>query len=308
MKGLVYKSTGSWYILRVPSGRSWNARTKGVLKLEDITSTNPVAVGDWVDFEIESDAQNTALIDQILPRHNYINRQSPRHKHQHHIVAANLDQTVLVVTIREPRTSQGFIDRFLVAAEMYHVKPVLVFNKSDLYRAKDLQLFEALRDMYQPIGYPVLLVSAEKQEGLAELNTVLKDKTTLLSGHSGVGKSSLLNVLFPGMNRKTQDVSGWSGKGQHTTTFAEMFDLPQGGKIIDTPGMREFGIVDLSKQELSHYFPEMKNRIQNCQFNNCLHSNEPGCAIKDAVNQGLIHEDRYVSYRTILDSFEEESY
>jgi ribosome biogenesis GTPase len=308
MKGLVYKSTGSWYILRDPSGRSWNARTKGVLKLEDITSTNPVAVGDWVDFEIESDAQNTALIDQILPRHNYINRQSPRHKHQHHIVAANLNQTVLVVTIREPRTSQGFIDRFLVAAEMYHVKPVLVFNKSDLYRAKDLQLFEALRDMYQPLGYPVLLVSAEKQEGLAELNTVLKDKTTLLSGHSGVGKSSLLNVLFPGMNRKTQDVSGWSGKGQHTTTFAEMFDLPQGGKIIDTPGMREFGIVDLSKQELSHYFPEMKNRIQNCQFNNCLHSNEPGCAIKDAVNQGLIHEDRYVSYRTILDSFEGESY
>ena len=308
MKGLVYKSTGSWYILRDPSGRSWNARTKGVLKLEDITSTNPVAVGDWVDFEIESDAQNTALIDQILPRHNYINRQSPRHKHQHHIVAANLDQTVLVVTIREPRTSQGFIDRFLVAAEMYHVKPVLVFNKSDLYRAKDLQLFEALRDMYQLLGYPVLLVSAEKQEGLAELNTVLKDKTTLLSGHSGVGKSSLLNVLFPGMNRKTQDVSGWSGKGQHTTTFAEMFDLPQGGKIIDTPGMREFGIVDLSKQELSHYFPEMKNRIQNCQFNNCLHSNEPGCAIKDAVNQGLIHEDRYVSYRTILDSFEGESY
>jgi len=308
MKGLVYKSTGSWYILRDPSGRSWNARTKGVLKLEDITSTNPVAVGDWVDFEIESDAQGTALIDQILPRHNYINRQSPRHKHQHHIVAANLDQTVLVVTLREPRTSQGFIDRFLVAAEMYHVKPVLVFNKSDLYRAKELQLFEALRDMYQPLGYPVLLVSAEKQEGLDELNAVLKDKTTLMSGHSGVGKSSLLNVLFPGMNRKTQDVSGWSGKGQHTTTFAEMFDLPQGGKIIDTPGMREFGIVDLSKQELSHYFPEMKDLIQQCQFNNCLHSNEPGCAIKAAVNQGMIHEDRYVSYRTILDSFEEETY
>ncbi|MBM3413357.1 MAG: ribosome small subunit-dependent GTPase A [Bacteroidetes bacterium] len=308
MEGLVYKSTGSWYILRDPSGQSWNARTKGVLKLENITSTNPVAVGDWVEFEIESDLQGTALIDQILPRHNYINRQSPRHKHQHHIVAANLDQTVLVVTLREPRTSQGFIDRFLVAAEMYHVKPVLVFNKSDLYRAKELQLFEAFRDMYQPLGYPVLLVSAEKQEGLAELNAMLKGKTTLLSGHSGVGKSSLLNVLFPGMNRKTQDVSGWSGKGQHTTTFAEMFDLPQGGKIIDTPGMREFGIVDLSKQELSHYFPEMKELIQRCQFNNCLHSNEPGCAIKAAVNQGLIHEDRYVSYRTILDCFEEETY
>jgi ribosome biogenesis GTPase len=308
MKGLVYKSTGSWYILRDPSGRSWNARTKGVLKLEDITSTNPVAVGDWVEFEIESDAQGTALIEGILPRHNYINRQSPRHKHQHHIVASNLDQTVLVVTLREPRTSQGFIDRFLVAAEMYHVKPVLVFNKSDLYRAKELQLFEDFRAMYQPLGYPVLLVSAEKQEGLDELNAVLKDKTTLMSGHSGVGKSSLLNVLFPGMNRKTQDVSGWSGKGQHTTTFAEMFDLPQGGKIIDTPGMREFGIVDLSKQELSHYFPEMKDLIQQCQFNNCLHSNEPGCAIKAAVNQGMIHEDRYVSYRTILDSFDEETY
>ena len=308
MKGLVYKSTGSWYILRDPSGRSWNARTKGVLKLEDITSTNPVAVGDWVDFEIESDAQSTALIDQILPRHNYINRQSPRHKHQHHIVAANLDQTVLVVTIREPRTSQGFIDRFLVAAEMYHVKPVLVFNKSDLYRAKDLQLFEALRDMYQPIGYPVLLVSAEKQEGLAELNTVLKDKTTLLSGHSGVGKSSLLNVLFPGMNRKTQDVSGWSGKGMHTTTFAQMYDYPGGGAVIDTPGMRELGLVNLEKEELAQYFPEMRARMQGCQFNNCQHINEPGCAVKAAVEKGLISEARFFSYVDLWHGIEEKKY
>ncbi|HAL95954.1 MAG TPA: ribosome small subunit-dependent GTPase A, partial [Chitinophagaceae bacterium] len=288
--------------------RSWNARTKGVMKLDEITSTNPVAVGDWVDFEIESEASGTALINEILPRHNYINRQSPRHKHQHHIVAANLDQSVLVATLREPRTSQGFIDRFLVASEMYHVKPVVVFNKSDLYRSKEQQLYEQLRDMYSKLGYVVLLMSAEKKEGLDELMHVLQGKTTLLSGHSGVGKSSLLNELFPGMNRKTQDVSGWSGKGQHTTTFAEMFDLPGGGRIIDTPGMREFGIVDISKQELSHYFPEMKNRIQLCQFNNCLHSNEPGCAIKDAVNTGDIHEDRYVSYRTILDSIDEKNY
>jgi len=278
------------------------------MKLDEITSTNPVAVGDWVDFEIESEASGTALINEILPRHNYINRQSPRHKHQHHIVAANLDQSVLVATLREPRTSQGFIDRFLVASEMYHVKPVVVFNKSDLYRSKEQQLYEQLRDMYSKLGYVVLLLSAEKKEGLDELMHVLQGKTTLLSGHSGVGKSSLLNELFPGMNRKTQDVSGWSGKGQHTTTFAEMFDLPGGGRIIDTPGMREFGIVDISKQELSHYFPEMKNRIQLCQFNNCLHSNEPGCAIKDAVNTGDIHEDRYVSYRTILDSIEEKNY
>lgn len=308
MKGLVYKSTGSWYILRDEQNRSWNARTKGVMKLDEITSTNPVAVGDWVDFEIESEASGTALINEILPRHNYINRQSPRHKHQHHIVAANLDQSVLVATLREPRTSQGFIDRFLVASEMYHVKPVVVFNKSDLYRSKEQQLYEQLRDMYSKLGYVVLLLSAEKKEGLDELMHVLQGKTTLLSGHSGVGKSSLLNELFPGMNRKTQDVSGWSGKGQHTTTFAEMFDLPGGGRIIDTPGMREFGIVDISKQELSHYFPEMKNRIQLCQFNNCLHSNEPGCAIKDAVNTGDIHEDRYVSYRTILDSIDEKNY
>ncbi|NBV30848.1 MAG: ribosome small subunit-dependent GTPase A [Chitinophagaceae bacterium] len=308
MKGLIYKSTGSWYILRDEQNRSWNARTKGVMKLDEITSTNPVAVGDWVDFEIESEASGTALINEILPRHNYINRQSPRHKHQHHIVAANLDQSVLVATLREPRTSQGFIDRFLVASEMYHVKPVVVFNKSDLYRSKEQQLYEQLRDMYSKLGYVVLLMSAEKKEGLDELMHVLQGKTTLLSGHSGVGKSSLLNELFPGMNRKTQDVSGWSGKGQHTTTFAEMFDLPGGGRIIDTPGMREFGIVDISKQELSHYFPEMKNRIQLCQFNNCLHSNEPGCAIKDAVNTGDIHEDRYVSYRTILDSVEEKNY
>jgi ribosome biogenesis GTPase len=308
MKGLIYKSTGSWYILRDEQNRSWNARTKGVMKLDEITSTNPVAVGDWVDFEIESEASGTALINEILPRHNYINRQSPRHKHQHHIVAANLDQSVLVATLREPRTSQGFIDRFLVASEMYHVKPVVVFNKSDLYRSKEQQLYEQLRDMYSKLGYVVLLMSAEKKEGLDELMHVLQGKTTLLSGHSGVGKSSLLNELFPGMNRKTQDVSGWSGKGQHTTTFAEMFDLPGGGRIIDTPGMREFGIVDISKQELSHYFPEMKNRIQLCQFNNCLHSNEPGCAIKDAVNTGDIHEDRYVSYRTILDSIDEKNY
>ena len=308
MRGQVYKSTGSWYILRDEEGKLWNARTKGVLKLDDITSTNPVAVGDWVSMEIESEAAGTALITTIEDRFNYINRQSPRQKHQHHIVAANLDQSAVIVTLREPRTSQGFIDRFLVACEMYHVKPLIVFNKSDLYRDKEMNVYAALRDMYTAVGYPVLLVSAEKQEGVEDLHTMLRDKVTLLSGHSGVGKSSLLNLLVPGIDRKTQDISGWSGKGQHTTTFAEMFDLPNGGKVIDTPGMREFGLVDISKQELSHYFPEMRNLLHHCQFNNCQHYNEPGCAVKAVVEKGDIHEDRFVSYLTILDSIEEKNY
>lgn len=308
MTGLVYKSTGSWYIVRDEQGQLWNARMKGVLKLDEITSTNPVAVGDRVSFEIESAASATAVIDEILPRHNYINRQSPRHKHQHHIVAANLDQTLLVATLKEPKTSQGFIDRFLVAAAMYHVTPLIVFNKADLYRQKEMDRYMALRSMYEAIGYRVLLVSAATGQGMDELLATLTGKTTLLSGHSGVGKSSLLNSWFPGMNRKTQDVSGWSGKGQHTTTFAEMFDLLQGGKIIDTPGMREFGLVDISKQELSHYFSEMKPLLQDCQFNNCLHYNEPGCAVKQAVQEGRIHEDRFISYLSILDSIEDKQY
>ena len=308
MKGLVYKSTGSWYIVKDDSGKFWNARMKGVMKLDDITSTNPVAVGDIVEMEPENELENTSTIDTIRDRENYINRQSPRHKHQHHIVASNLDQTIMIATLREPRTSQGFIDRFLVAAEMYHVPPVVVFNKSDLYRQKEMDKYEQMREMYSSLGYPVLLISAAKREGVDEVVTLLKDKTTLISGHSGVGKSSLLNVVFPGMNLKTGEVSGWSGKGQHTTTFAEMYDLPVGGSIIDTPGMREFGLVDISRQELSHYFPEMRGRINGCQFNNCLHINEPGCAVKDAVDHGEIYPDRYVSYINILGSIEEKKY
>jgi len=308
MKMRVYKSTGSWYILKDEKGRSWNGRAKGVLKLDDITSTNPVAVGDWVEADTESDADSTAIITEIHDRNNYINRQSPRHKHQHHIVAANLDQSMLIATLKEPRTSQGFIDRFLVASEMYHVPPVIVFNKSDLYKQKELDRYAQWKEMYETIGYRVLLVSAMKNEGFEEFKERLKNKTTLLSGHSGVGKSSLLNIIFPGIGLKTGDISGWSGKGQHTTTFAEMFDLPEGGKVIDTPGMREFGLVDIEKQELSHYFPEMRDRLNNCQFNNCLHINEPDCAIKEAVINGEINEDRYVSYVNILDSIEEKSY
>jgi ribosome biogenesis GTPase len=308
MKGLVYKSTGSWYTIRDKAGKFWNARTKGVLKMDDITSTNPLAVGDEVEIEPEPDADNSAMINKIYDRRNYINRQSPRFKHQHHIVAANIDQSLLLATLKEPRTSQGFIDRFLVASEMYHVPAIIVFNKADLHKKKEDEKFERLKIMYQQIGYRVFLVSVKNNTGIDELKKELQDKITLISGHSGVGKSSLLNVIFPEINLKTKDISGWSGKGQHTTTFAEMFDLPAGGKIIDTPGMREFGLVDVSKQELSHYFPEMRQRLQNCQFNNCLHVNEPGCAIKDAVADEEIDEERYVSYVNILDSIEGRSY
>lgn len=308
MKGLVYKSTGSWYTVKDNTGRFWNARMKGVFKIDEITSTNPVSVGDKVEMEAENENERNSVITKIYDRANYINRQSPRAKHQQHIVAANIDLSLLLATLKEPRTSQGFIDRFLVASEMYHVPSIIVFNKADLYKKREDEKFQQLKTMYEQIGYKVFLISVQSSTGIEELKTELKGKITLISGHSGVGKSSLLNLIFPELRLKTQDVSGWSGKGLHTTTFAEMFDLPFGGSIIDTPGMREFGLIDVTKQELSHYFPEMRQRLQDCQFNNCLHINEPGCAIKQAVVDGEINEDRYVSYVNILDSIEERSY
>ena len=308
MKATVYKSTGSWYTVKDEAGEWHNARMKGIFKIDSITSTNPIAVGDEVEINVEDEAENTAIIKEIHPRRNYINRQSPRTKHQHHIVASNLDQSVLVATLKEPKTSQGFIDRFLVASEMFHVKAIVVFNKADLFKKKEQEKFEEKREMYEKAGYKVFLTSTKENTGIEALQEELKDKTSLISGHSGVGKSSLLNVIFPEMNLKTQGISGWSGKGQHTTTFAEMFDLPFGGRIIDTPGMREFGLVDISKQEISHYFPEMLIRLNDCQFNNCLHVNEPGCAVKEAVINGEISEDRYVSYVNIMESIEAKTY
>jgi len=308
MKALVYKSTGSWYTVKNQAGRIYNARMKGIFKIDGITSTNPVAVGDEVEIELESEIENTAIINEILPRRNYVNRQSPRHKYQHHIIAANLDQSVLFATLKEPRTSQGFIDRFLVACEMYHVPAAIVFNKADLHRKKEDEKFFEWKQMYEEIGYKTFLVSVEKEMGIETVQDLLQNKISLLSGHSGVGKSSFINIICPQLELKTQDVSGWSGKGLHTTTFAEMYDLPFGGKIIDTPGMREFGLVDISKQELSHYFPEMRNRLNDCQFNNCQHINEPGCAIKKAVDEEKINVDRYISYCTILDSIDERKY
>lgn len=306
MKALVYKSTGIWYIVKDEQGNTHNARIKGVFKIDDITSTNPIAVGDEVEIEIEDENETTAVITNILPRRNYINRQSPRVKYQQHIIAANLDQSLLIATLREPRTSQGFIDRFLVVCEMYHIPAVIVFNKTDLFRKKEAEKFTEISEMYRQIGYNVYAISVQDNKGVDELKDILKDKTTLISGHSGVGKSSLINVLMPELSLKTQDLSGWSGKGQHTTTFATMYDLPSGGRIIDTPGIRELAITGLEKEELSHYFPEMRDRLAACQYNNCVHINEPKCAVKQAVVDGEIYEDRYVSYVNILDTLGED--
>lgn len=308
MRAKVYKSTGSWYSVKKTDGEFVNARIKGVFKIEGITSTNPIAVGDDVEIDAEDGEENTYMIDEIHDRKNYVARISPHNKHQHHIVASNLDQAVLFATLKDPKTSQGFIDRFLVACESYHVPVVIVFNKADIYRNKELEKFEMLQQIYSSIGYIVIKASAITGESAEEVRNILKDKISLLSGHSGVGKSTFINSLFPSFNLRTAEVSSWSGKGMHTTTFAEMFDLPYGGSIIDTPGVREFGIVDISKQELSHYFPEMRERLNDCQFNNCMHINEPGCAIKEAVNENEISADRYVSYLTILDTMDDKNY
>lgn len=304
MKGLVYKSTGSWYMVKGEDGHVYQARLKGKFKIKEITSTNPIAVGDEVVFEMEDEAENRTIITELTPRRNYVNRISPANRRQHHIIASNLDQSLLIATIKDPRTSIGFIDRFLVTCEAFHIPAIIVFNKSDLHEEYETALYEDRKAMYEKVGYKVLLTSVEEKEGLEELKEVLYGKTTLISGHSGVGKSSLINAILEGANIRTMEVSDWSGKGMHTTTFAEMHDMPDGGKIIDTPGMREFAIADISKDELSHYFPEMKLRLNDCQFNNCMHINEPGCAIKQAVVDGEIHEERYVSYCTILDSIE----
>ena len=331
MTGKVYKSTGSWYVIKTREGEVWNARLKGLFKLDGITSTNPLAVGDDIEMQAENEEERTAIITEIYDRRNYINRQSPSHRMQHHIVAANIDQSLLVVTLKDPRTSQGFIDRWLVTCEAYHVPAILLFNKSDLYRKKEEDRFAEWKEMYERVGYRLIRMSVHTNEGLEEVKQLLAGKISLLSGHSGVGKSSFLNALFPELHLKTQDVSGWSGKGIHTTTFAEMFDLPATaaatiapagssahpataaanpvpgpaaplGRIIDTPGMREFGLVDISRQDLSGYFPEMRALAGQCQFNNCLHLEEPGCKVKEAVREGRIAEDRYISYCSILSS------
>ena len=308
MKGTIYKSTGSWYSVKGEDNAFYKARLKGKFKMDDITSTNPIAVGDEVAFEMEDELENRVMITELFPRRNYVNRISPANRRMHHIIASNLDQSLLVATLKDPRTSVGFIDRFLVTCEAFHIPAIVLFNKADIYGEQEMELFEERKAMYEGVGYTVLLTSVRTKEGIDVLRDVLHDKMTLISGHSGVGKSSLINEILENENIRTSEVSDWSGKGMHTTTFAEMYDLPKGGRLIDTPGMREFAIADISKQELSHYFPEMRAVMNDCQFNDCMHINEPGCAVKKAVIKAEIHEERYVSYLTILDSIQEKQW
>lgn len=303
MKALVYKSTGSWYLVKNEEGEEFKARIKGKFKMEEITSTNPIAVGDMVDIN-KDDGDESIVITRIYDRKNYITRQSPHNRHLQHIVASNLDQAILFATLKHPKTSTGFIDRFLVTAEAYHVPAIVIFNKSDLYKKKETELFEKLQKLYEEISYPVYSMSINSRTGIEQVKGLLKDKVTLIGGHSGVGKSSFINTILPDNILKTQEVSGWSGKGLHTTTFAEMYDLAFGGKIIDTPGMREFAMMDMEPELLSHYFPEMRDVLNHCKFNNCVHIEEPGCAVKDAVEENKISYERYANYLNILDSLE----
>lgn len=301
MQGLVIKSTGSWYEVQTDEGKAIKCRIKGKFRTLDIKTTNPIAVGDRVILEPEPD-QETGLITELKPRKNYIIRKSVNLSKQAQIIAANLDQAFLIVTLASPRTSLGFIDRFLVTAEAYDIPTKLVFNKLDLFSKEGLEILNQYQSIYSRVGYPCYSVSALKATNLDQLRALLKDKVTLVSGHSGAGKSTLINALLPGYGLKTGEISDWSDKGKHTTTFAEMFELPFGGYLIDTPGIRELGVFDIETQELGRLFPEIKKLMIDCRFNNCRHINEPGCAVLQALNEGKLEPSRYDSYLSIYNN------
>lgn len=306
MNGLVIKNTGSWYTVRTDDGQTIESKIKGNFRLKDIRSTNPVAVGDRVEIIINN--EGTAFIAHIEDRKNYIIRRSSNLSKQSHIIAANLDQAMLIVTVNYPITTTIFIDRFLATAEAYRVPVKIIFNKIDRYKREDMERLEALTSLYTSIGYACMRMCAKTGEGLDELRMELKDKITLLSGHSGVGKSTIINQLIPGLNLKTAIISEYHNKGMHTTTFSEMIELPEKGYIIDTPGIKGFGVFDMEKAEISHYFPEIFNHSENCRFNNCTHRHEPDCAVIQAVQKGIISESRYKSYLNILDDNEGNKY
>lgn len=298
MQGLVIKSTGSWYTVLGDDGVKYDCRIKGKFRMKGLVTTNPVAVGDVVDFEIEPDLQ-TAVITHLHQRKNYIIRKSINLSKQAQVIAANLDQACLVVTLASPRTSLGFIDRFLVTAEAYAIPSILIFNKLDLFSEEGKEILAEYMAVYEKIGYPCYAVSALNGDNLDTIKALLTNKTSLFSGHSGVGKSSLINQILPGIELRTGVISDFNDSGKHTTTFAEMFELPFGGKLIDTPGIRELGVIDIEKEELGHFFPEMRQRLNTCKYHNCVHVNEPGCAVLLALENGEIEPSRYDSYMSI---------
>ena len=302
MTGTVYKSTGSWYTIKAFDDTFFECRIKGKFRIQGIKSTNPIAVGDVVDFDLEtSNNIKTGVITNIHNRKNYIVRKSVNLSKQTHIIASNIDQVFLLITPDNPPTSTSFIDRFLVTAEAYGIKAVLLFNKIDLYNPESEVVVEDLIQTYSKIGYDYLRISAKKGANLNSLKAIMKDKTNMFSGHSGVGKSTLVNAIEPALNLKTKAISEMHQQGQHTTTFAEMFDLSFGAHIIDTPGIKGFGVVDMDSAELDHYFPEMFVIKSDCKFHNCQHLHEPKCAVKAAVDAGLIAASRYKSYLQILE-------
>lgn len=306
MKGLVIKNTGSWYTVRTDDGRDVESKVKGNFRLKEIRSTNPVSVGDRVDIDINN--EGTAFITKIEDRKNYIIRRASNLSKQSHIIAANLDQAMLIVTVNYPVTTTVFIDRFLATAEAYRVPVKLVFNKIDRYKGEDKEYLDALINLYTTIGYPCSTLCAKTEEGLDALRDDLKDKITLLSGHSGVGKSTIINKLVPGVNLRTGDISEYHNKGMHTTTFSEMIPLPDGGYLIDTPGIKGFGTIEMETAEISHYFPEIFKFSEDCRFSNCSHRHEPGCAVLQALEEHYISESRYKSYLSILEDKEESKY
>lgn len=300
MKGVVIKSTGSWYTVLSENGVLLDCRIKGLFRIKGIKTTNPIAVGDNVEFEMENDGK--AVINKIEERKNYIIRRSINLSKQSHILAANIDSAFLIVTLAFPRTSAGFIDRFLLTAEAYHIPTSIIFNKIDLFEDDEILMkdLNAFIQIYERIGYKCYKVSATKKENISVLQELTKDKTTLIAGHSGVGKSTLVNAMDKNLDLRVGEISDAHSKGKHTTTFAEMHRLNYGGFIIDTPGIKELGLVDMEKEEISDYFPEMRALRNKCKFNNCLHLNEPKCAIIEAVEKGEIAASRYNSYLGIM--------
>ena len=306
MTGTVYKSTGSWYYVKSTENKFYNCRIKGKFRMKGIKSTNPIAVGDVVDFDLDETVDEVnGIITNIHDRKNYIVRKSVNLSKQTHIIASNIDVGFLIVTITNPITTTSFIDRFLVTAKAYGIEAILIFNKIDTFDDATLDEQLYLQHTYEQIGYKCLRVSATDNKGVAELMDLMKGKVTMFSGHSGVGKSTLVNAIEPTLNLKTKEISNSHAQGQHTTTFAEMFDLSNDIRIIDTPGIRGFGMVDMEKQEVSDYFPEFFALKEDCKFNNCLHKEEPHCAVKKALDEDKIAWSRYQSYLKILEGDEE---